>query len=71
MGSTSDKAAGVANDVIGNIKQGIGKAVGSEKLQAEGLAQEAKGEAQKATGEAKSTLKDAANTVADKANRNL
>ena len=71
MGSTSDKAAGVANDAIGNIKQSIGKAVGSEKLQAEGLAQEAKGEAQKAMGAAKATVKDAANTVADRANKNL
>ena len=71
MGSISDKAAGVANDAIGNVKQGIGKAVGSEKLQAEGLAQEAKGEAQKAMGDAKSAIKDGADRLADKADRNL
>jgi uncharacterized protein YjbJ (UPF0337 family) len=71
MSSTSDKASGLANEAIGNLKQGLGKVVGSEKLQAEGLAQEAKGEAQKASGEAKEKVKDAANTVADKINKHL
>lgn len=71
MGSTADKASGVANDAIGNVKQGIGKAIGSEKLQAEGLAQEAKGEAQKAVGDAKAAVKDGADRLADKADRDL
>jgi uncharacterized protein YjbJ (UPF0337 family) len=71
MSSTSDKASGLANEAIGNLKQGLGKVVGCEKLQAEGLAQEAKGEAQKASGEAKEKVKDAANTVADKINKHL
>ncbi|MBR2536715.1 MAG: CsbD family protein [Hyphomicrobium sp.] len=35
------------------MKQGVGRVVGSEKLEAEGLAQEAKGDAQKAVGETK------------------
>ena len=69
--ATSDKISGAANDAIGNLKQGVGKLVGSEKLQAEGLAQEAKGEAQKASGETKQTVKDGANTVADKINSAL
>lgn len=69
--STSDKASGYANEAVGNIKQGLGKAVGSEKMQAEGLAQEAKGEAQKASGEAKEKVKDAADTVSDKINKHL
>ncbi len=71
MSSTSDKASGLANEAIGNLKQGLGKVGGSETLQAEGLAQEAKGEAQKASGEAKEKVKDAANTVADKINKHL
>ncbi len=71
MSSTSDKAAGIGNEVLGNIKQGIGKLTGDEKMKAEGLAQEAKGEAQRATGEVKSAVKDGANKVADAANRNL
>ena len=53
------------------VKQGIGKAVGSEKLQAEGLMQEAKGEAQKAMGDAKDGIKNAANKTADAINNKL
>lgn len=69
--AAADKAKGYANEAAGNVKQGVGKAVGSEKLQAEGLAQEGKGEAQKAAGEAKQKIKDGANAVADKINKHL
>ena len=55
MGSTSDKAAGLANEAIGKAKQGVGNVVGSDKLKTEGLAQEAKGDAQKAVGDANGT----------------
>jgi uncharacterized protein YjbJ (UPF0337 family) len=41
MGSTADKAAGHANEVMGKVKQGVGNAVNSDKLQAKGAAQEA------------------------------
>jgi len=51
MSEFSEKAKGVTNDVVGNVKQGIGKIVGSEKLEVEGLVQEAKGEAQKKLGD--------------------
>ena len=71
MGSASDKISGVANEAMGNVKQGIGKAIGSEKLQAEGLMQEAKGEAQKAMGDAKDGIKNAANKTADTINNKL
>jgi uncharacterized protein YjbJ (UPF0337 family) len=71
MGSLSDKASGMANEAAGNIKQGVGKAVGSDQMQAEGLAQQAKGTAQKAVGEAKDGIKKAADTVSDVANRKL
>ena len=40
MGSTADKASGLANEAIGKVKQGIGSVVGSEKLKEEGAAQE-------------------------------
>jgi uncharacterized protein YjbJ (UPF0337 family) len=60
MGSTADKASGVANEAIGKAKQGIGKVVGSEKLQADGAAQEVKGDGQRIIGEAKAGLKSAA-----------
>jgi uncharacterized protein YjbJ (UPF0337 family) len=38
MSGTSDKAAGLANEAIGKAKQGVGSAVGSGKLKAEGAA---------------------------------
>jgi uncharacterized protein YjbJ (UPF0337 family) len=36
MSGNTDKAAGIANEAAGRIKQGVGKAVGSDKLQSEG-----------------------------------
>jgi uncharacterized protein YjbJ (UPF0337 family) len=71
MGSASDKAAGVTNEAIGNIKQGVGKVVGSDKLRAEGAAQEAKGDAQKAVGDAKAAVRHAANAAAAAINKKL
>lgn len=57
MGSTSDKLKGMANEAMGNIKQGVGKATGSTRTEAEGVVQERKGEAQQAVGKAKDTVK--------------
>lgn len=71
MGSTSDKIKGVANQVGGKIKEGVGKAIGNEQMQAEGNVQQIKGKAQQKVGEAKDAVKDAANTVADKVNKAL
>jgi uncharacterized protein YjbJ (UPF0337 family) len=71
MGSTADKASGIANEAAGKAKQGIGNVVGSDKLKAEGAVQELKGDAQKATGDAKAAVKDAANKTANAINRNL
>ena len=63
MGSTADKAKGLANEAIGTIKQGVGKATDNPKLQAEGKIQEKKGEAQQAVGK----VKDAVKNTVDKA----
>ena len=71
MGSTSDKISGLTNEAIGNLKQGVGKVIGSDKLQAEGAIQEAKGEAQKATGDAKDAIKSGVNKVTDAVNKKL
>ncbi len=71
MGSTADKVSGYANEAAGKIKQGVGKAVGSDKLQVEGGVQELKGEAQVAAGKAKDAVKDGANKLADEINRKL
>jgi uncharacterized protein YjbJ (UPF0337 family) len=61
MGSTMDKTKGMGNEAMGNVKQGVGKATGSERLQAEGKVQELKGEAQQAKGEIKESVKKAGN----------
>ena len=57
MGSTTDKAAGLANEAVGKVKQGVGDAVGSAKLKGEGQAQELKGHAQKVSGDAKAAVR--------------
>ncbi|WP_430912397.1 CsbD family protein [Methylobacterium sp. sgz302541] len=58
MSSTTDKIKGLANEAAGNVKQGVGKMTGNEKLEAEGKAQELKGDAQKKVGETKDVIKD-------------
>lgn len=57
MGSTGDKVKGMANEAVGNVKQGVGKATGNDKMRTEGVMQEKKGEAQQAVGKAKDALK--------------
>ncbi len=71
MSGNTDKAAGIANEAAGKIKQGVGRAVGSDKLQGEGAAQELKGDAQKLKGDTKNAVKDGVNKVADAANKKL
>ena len=57
MSSTGDKVKGMANEAVGNIKQGVGKATDNDKMRAEGKVQEKKGEAQQAVGNAKHAVK--------------
>lgn len=57
MSSTGDKIKGMANEAVGNVKQGIGKATDNDRLRAEGKAQELKGEAQQAKGKVKEAVK--------------
>ncbi|WP_110948019.1 CsbD family protein [Pseudomonas bohemica] len=57
MSSTGDKIKGTANEAAGNIKQGVGKVTGDDKLRAEGKAQEVKGDVQKKVGDAKDAVK--------------
>ncbi len=63
MSSTNDKARGTGNDVVGNVKQGVGKATGNEEMEAEGHAQETKGDAQKALGNAKEAIGNVAENI--------
>jgi uncharacterized protein YjbJ (UPF0337 family) len=60
MSSTTDKLKGLANEAVGNVKQGVGKVTGNDHLVAEGKAQELKGEAQRTVGEAKDGIKNVA-----------
>jgi len=71
MGSTTDKIKGATNEAVGKAKQGIGEAVGSDRMQGEGAVQEIKGKGQQALGDAKDAVKDAANKAAAAANRKL
>jgi uncharacterized protein YjbJ (UPF0337 family) len=57
MGSTTDKIKGYANEAAGNVKQAVGKAIGNDRMRAEGAVQERKGEAQQAVGKAKDAVK--------------
>ena len=71
MGSTTDKIKGATNEAIGKAKQGIGEAIGSDRLQGEGAVQEVKGKGQQALGNAKEATKDAVNKAAAAANKKL
>jgi uncharacterized protein YjbJ (UPF0337 family) len=71
MGSASDKAAGMGNEAMGKIKQGVGAVTDNDKLRAEGAGQEIKGKGQQALGDAKEGIKNAADKAADAVNRKL
>jgi uncharacterized protein YjbJ (UPF0337 family) len=71
MGATTDKVKGATNEAIGKAKQGIGEAVGSDRMQGEGAIQEVKGKGQQTLGDAKDATKDAVNKTAAAANKNL
>ena len=71
MGATADKVKGATNEAIGKAKQGIGEAVGSDRLEGEGVIQEVKGKGQKALGDAKEATKEAIDKAAAAANKNL
>jgi uncharacterized protein YjbJ (UPF0337 family) len=69
MGSATDKVSGYANQAMGSVKQGIGKVVGSEKMQVKGAVQELRGKGQVAMGDVKATLKDGADAADDALNK--
>jgi uncharacterized protein YjbJ (UPF0337 family) len=71
MGATTDKVNGKATEEIGKAKQGIGEAVGSDRLEGEGAIQEVKGKGQQALGDAKEATKDAIDRAAKAANKKL
>ena len=52
-----DRIAGSAKEIKGAVKEGIGKAVGDAKLQADGKADKAAGKVQNAVGGLKDALR--------------
>lgn len=56
--STEDKVGNAADKAKGKVKETAGKAVGNERLTAEGRADQAKGDAKQAVEKAKDALKD-------------
>ena len=63
MSSTTDKIKGYANEAAGNVKQVVGKVVGSPELEAEGVVQERYGEAQQAAADVKGVVEKATDAV--------
>ncbi|MEJ8820786.1 CsbD family protein [Variovorax humicola] len=61
-----DQVAGRVEDAKGKIKEVTGKVTGSEKLQSEGIADQAAGKVQSGYGDAKEKLKDSIKSGADK-----
>ena len=62
-----DQVEGRIDQVKGAIKETTGKALGNEKLTAEGHADKVVGKVQANVGDAKETIKDAVNKFIDKA----
>jgi uncharacterized protein YjbJ (UPF0337 family) len=51
-----DGVEGAAQKGVGAVKEGLGKAVGNEKLQADGLADKAAGSAKESVGKVKDAV---------------
>jgi uncharacterized protein YjbJ (UPF0337 family) len=51
MTISTEKIKGVANQVSGKIKEQVGRVIGNEKLQSDGMAQHAKGQVQQRSGD--------------------
>jgi uncharacterized protein YjbJ (UPF0337 family) len=62
-----NRAAGAIRNGMGKVEQGVGKATGDAKMQAEGLADSIAGKAQNLYGQTKDAASDAAEAIADQA----
>ncbi len=54
-----NRVEGAWDKVKGNVKEGVGKVTGDEKMQAEGKADQVKGKTESTVGGAKDTVRDA------------
>ena len=61
-----DQVAGRVDEAKGKVKEVAGRIAGSEKLEAEGVMDQASGKVQKNYGDAKEDVKDAIKSGADK-----
>ena len=57
MGSVTDKLKGHANEALGKAREKLGYTLGSDEMQAKGVAQTLKGKAQVGIRNAKSAVK--------------
>lgn len=64
---TGDKVEGKADELKGNVKQGVGRATGDSELQAEGQMDEATGKGKGMVGSAKDALDKAGDKLEDAA----
>lgn len=64
-----DQVKGFIKADAGETQKDIGRLVGSEEMEAKGLAREVEGRAQKNYGDAKEAIEDAAEDVVDEARR--
>lgn len=55
---STNRVEGAGRKAAGAVKQAVGKAVGNERLQAEGAAEKAVGSAQNAVGKAQDKIAD-------------
>lgn len=58
-----NRVEGAFDQAKGAVKEGAGKLVGDQKMQAEGQADKVKGKAESAVGGAKDTVRDAADKI--------
>jgi len=56
---SKNKIKGAAKEVIGGVKQAVGKAVGDKSLETKGAVEKAAGSAQKAVGQLQDKVGDA------------
>ncbi|KQX30168.1 CsbD family protein [Variovorax sp. Root434] len=61
-----DQLAGRVEEAKGKLKEAAGKAIGNEKLEGKGIAEQAAGKVQKTYGDVKERAKDAIKSGADK-----
>ena len=67
MNENNERAKGKVDEVVGNVKQGVGSAFGNERLEAEGRAQELGGESRQDVAKGVGTVKG----VAEEAKGNI